>query len=543
MIVLVGFMGAGKSTVGRLFADAVRLPFADSDEMVAARAGRSIPEIFSESGEGLFRLLERDVIGEALERGEGVLALGGGALADPGTRAALARHTAVYLKVSFREAMARMGAGRDRPMLATDPEGLYRNREDLYEAVADRTVDTDILTPEEVVERLINLVVIDLAKGEVDRVAVDTAGGRYEVQVGRGLKDDLAARLPELPGAEKAFVVTHPNLAALAEGPLRSLDEAGFEADVAFVPEGEGSKALDVAGALYDWLARSGAHRADLVVGVGGGVVCDLTGFVASTYARGLAVAYVPTSLLAQVDAAIGGKTGVNLPQGKNLVGTFHQPCAVVCDVDVLAGLPEAELRSGMAEVAKYGFIADPTLLPLIEENALSISAGDPDILQEIVGRSVRVKAGIVAADEREEGVRAHLNYGHTFAHAIEQVAGLGVAGVAGVAGGEEGPIDGGVAGVRHGEAVALGMMSAAYLSAELGRLEAEAVETHRRVLDAVGLPVKAPLGIDELEPAWGLDKKYRQGVRFVLLNEIGVPEAGVEAPREAVARALERMS
>ncbi|MDQ3784154.1 MAG: 3-dehydroquinate synthase [Actinomycetota bacterium] len=535
MIVLVGFMGAGKSTVGRLFADAVRLPFGDSDEMVAARAGRSIPDIFSGPGEGVFRALERAVILKALDRGEGVLALGGGALGDLETRSALARHTAVYLKVSFREAMARVGADQDRPLLVRDPEKLYRDRVDVYEHVADRTVDTDILTPEEVVARLIDLVVIDLAKAEVDRVAVATEGGRYEVQVGRRLKDDLATRLPELPGAEKAFVVTHPSLAGLAEGPLRSLDEAGFEADVAFVPEGEGSKSLDVAGALYEWLARSGAHRADLIVGVGGGVVCDLAGFVASTYARGLPVAYVPTSLLAQVDAAIGGKTGVNLPEGKNLVGTFHQPRAVVCDVDVLAGLPEAELRSGLAEVAKYGFIADPGLLPLIEENGPSILAGDPELLLAIVGRSVRIKADIVAADEREQGVRAHLNYGHTFAHAIERVAGLGGAG-------GEPASHGQAAGVRHGEAVALGMMSAAYLSGELGRLDADAVETHRRVLDAVGLPVKAPFRMDELEPAWQLDKKYRQGVRFVLLNGIGAPEAGVEAPREAVARALERM-
>ena len=537
MIVLVGFMGAGKSTVGRLFADAVRLPFVDSDELVTAEAGRSIPDIFQGAGgEELFRVLERDAILDALARGEGVLAVGGGALADRATRAGLAQHTVIYLKVSFRAAMARVGTDPDRPMLRGDPEGLYLERTGLYEDVADAIIETDALSPEEVVERLIDLVVIDLANAEVDRIAVTTDGGRYEVLVGRGLKDDLATRLPELPGAEKAFVVTHPSLAGLAEGPLRSLDEAGFEADVAFVPEGEASKSLDVAGALYDWLARSEAHRTDLVVAVGGGVVCDLSGFVASTYARGLAVAHVPTSLLAQVDAAVGGKTGVNLPQGKNLVGTFHQPCVVVCDVDVLPGLPEAELRSGMAEVAKYGFIADSGLLALIEENAAAILGGDPDLLQEIVRRSVRIKADVVAADEREQGVRAHLNYGHTFAHAIERVAGLGATG--------EAPGSGGYRdGVRHGEAVALGMMSAAYLSAELGRLDAEAVETHRRVLGAVGLPVEASLDVEELEPAWRLDKKFRRGVRFVVLNGIGAPEAGVEAPREAVVRALERMS
>ena len=536
MIVLIGFMGAGKTTVGRLFAEAVRLPFADSDDLVVARAGRSIPEIFNGPGEDLFRLIERDVIQDALKRGDGVLALGGGALGDPDIHVALTGHTVVYLKVSLREAMARVGGDPDRPMLALDPEALYRDRVQTYDLAADCTVDTDILTPEEVVERLIDMIVVDLAKAEVRRIPVTTDGGRYEVQVGRGLKDDLGRRLPKLPGAEKAFVVTHPSLAALAEAPLRSLDEAGFRTDVAFVPEGEGSKSLEVATALYDWLARSGAHRTDLVVALGGGVVCDLSGFVASTYARGVAVAHVPTSLLAQVDAAIGGKTGVNLPQGKNLVGTFHQPCAVVCDVDTLSSLAPAELRSGLAEVVKYGFIAAPDLLPLVVDNAGPILAGDPDLLQEVVGRSAWIKADIVAADERERGVRAHLNYGHTFAHAIERMAGLGATG------GGHTPASH-LVGIRHGEAVSLGMMAAAHLSAELGRLDAEAVETHRRVLEAVGLPVRASLDVDDLEPAWQLDKKYRQGVRFVLLNAIGAPEAGIEAPREVLARALERMS
>ncbi|MGI8774239.1 MAG: 3-dehydroquinate synthase, partial [Actinomycetota bacterium] len=253
------------------------------------------------------------------------------------------------------------------------------------------------------------------------------------------------------------------------------------------------------------------------------GVVGDLAGFVASTYARGLALVQVPTSLLAQVDASIGGKTAVNLAAGKNLVGTFHQPLAVVADIDTLATLPEEEFVSGMAEVIKYGLIAEPDLLGYVTGNSDALKRRDPAVLQEIVARSAAIKAGIVASDETEQGRRAYLNYGHTFAHAIEHLHGYGA--------------------LRHGEAVALGMMAAASLARELGHLDDDDVRLHRRSLQALGLPVSAPLEVDDLAVAWQRDKKYRDGVRFVLLQRIGSPVAGIEADRDTIRVALERMT
>jgi 3-dehydroquinate synthase len=288
------------------------------------------------------------------------------------------------------------------------------------------------------------------------------------------------------------------------------------------IPEGESSKTAEVAQRLLGWMAERAAHRHDVVVGVGGGVVTDISGFVASTYARGVSVLHVATSLLAQVDAAIGGKTGVNLPQGKNLVGTIHQPIQVICDVTTLDTLPEAELRSGMAEVIKYGLIGDPELLDLVIVRRDDILRRDPQVLEEIVTRSARAKAAVVAADELEHGGRAALNYGHTFGHALEQASGY--------------------TGLRHGEAVALGMMAAAFLAEELGRIDEEAVDRHRRALEAVGLPVSGPIRIEDLEDAWLRDKKYKGGTRFVLLREIGSVETDIKVDRDVVVRALERM-
>jgi 3-dehydroquinate synthetase len=252
-------------------------------------------------------------------------------------------------------------------------------------------------------------------------------------------------------------------------------------------------------------------------------VVTDIAGFVASTFNRGMRVVHVPTSLLGQVDAAVGGKTGVNLAEGKNLVGTFHQPVAVVCDTRALETLPEPELRSGMAEVVKAGLIADPELLEFVTHKAADLMARDERSLLEVVGRSVAIKAAIVSEDEREGGRRAVLNYGHTFAHAIEQTSGY--------------------EGFRHGEAVAVGMMAAAWLARLLDRIDEGGVAAHRRALEAMDLPTTAQLDLDRLEQAWKRDKKYDRGVRFVLLSRIGHAEYGITAPRDAIAGAIAKVS
>lgn len=521
MIVLIGFMGAGKSTVGRLLASTVGLPFIDTDAEIAGRSGTSIPEIFATQGEPAFRALEREVVTDVLAGRDAVVSLGGGALEDPSARAALEWAKVVFLDVDFAVALARAGDTLERPMLARgDPKALYDTRKEIYARLADFSIDTTDRNPQEVAEDILAGLGLQTEGAPIRRLPVSLGERSYDVVVGRDLVPRAAELIPIPPTVEIVGVVTHPELRTIADAVAAALG-ARAQSWVFEVPSGEGSKSVAAAEALYGALADAGVHRGDLLVTVGGGVLCDLTGFVASTFNRGVAVAHVPTTLLAQVDAAIGGKTAVNLSAGKNLVGTFHQPLAVVCDVGVLESLPAAEFRSGLAEVVKHGLIADPGLLDLLQNRTTDILGRDLDLLEEVVARAAAIKARIVGADERERGVRAHLNYGHTFGHAIEHLH---------------------AGGMRHGEAVALGMMAAAYTASELGMLDEDGVATHRRALSAVGLPVTMELDIAALAPLWERDKKYSRGVRFVLLAGLGEPRAGMEVPLEILERALKRM-
>ena len=521
MIALVGFMGAGKTTVGRLLAAKLGLPFHDTDAMVVAASGMEIAQIFEELGEPAFRELEREAAYEALERDESVVSLGGGSLGDPGIVAMLDKADVVYLDVPYGEAVTRVGGDKGRPMLMHDPRGLFRSRRETYKVVADVTVDTSRRDPEEIATELAAR--FGAGSGDdFDRIRVQLADRSYDVVVGTRASGRLAELLPPLPAAEKAFVVTHPSLHQYASPVLAQLRAAALEPIPLFAPEGERCKSLDQVTALYGKLAENQAHRHDVIVTFGGGAISDAGGYVASTFARGMSLVHVPTTLLAQVDASIGGKTAVNLASAKNLVGTIYQPSLVVADVGFISTCPPAEVRSGLAEVIKYGFIADPALLDAVVSDIDAIVAAEPAALARVVARCAAIKAEIVSTDERETGIRAHLNYGHTFAHAIEKVNEF--------------------SGIRHGEAVAVGMMAAAYLSRELGRIDESVVERHRRVLEAAGLPVTAVLDLSELEEAWRLDKKYKKGVRFVLLSGLGRPESGIEAPRHALLRTLERL-
>jgi 3-dehydroquinate synthase/shikimate kinase/3-dehydroquinate synthase len=521
VIALVGFMGAGKTTVGRILAAKLGVPFHDSDAIVVSAAGKEVREIFAEEGEPAFRELEREAVYEALELPEGVVALGAGALGDPGIVGQLEKHDVVHLEVAYGEAMRRIGDDPGRPMLQKDSRVLFKSRSDTYANVADLTVVTNGRDPEEIAIEIAEHFGIGPPDG-FDRVRVQLGERSYDVVVGHGTAGHIGSLLPDLPGAEKAFVVTHPSLHEYASPVLTGLEGAGLEPIVFFVPEGERCKSLDEVSELYDKLAANQAHRHDVVVTFGGGAVSDCAGYVASTFARGMPLVHVPTTLLSQVDASIGGKTAVNLKSGKNLVGTIYQPTLVVTDVGFVATCPPEEIRSGLAEVVKYGFISDPGLLELVRDSMDRILGADPDVLARVVSRCAAIKAEIVSVDETESGVRAHLNYGHTFAHAIEKVNEY--------------------SGIRHGEAVAVGMMAAACLANELGLLDDDAVELHKDVLTAAGLPSTSTLELGELEEAWRLDKKYKNGVRFVLLSGIGRPETGVEAPRPALLRTLERI-
>jgi 3-dehydroquinate synthase len=525
MIVLVGFMGAGKSTVGRILARLAGLPFIDTDALVEAREGRTIEQIFSQDGERGFREVEREVVMETLAGDDAVIALGGGSLVDPQICRQIESATVVHLRVSYGEAMRRLGSETlDRPMLTLrDPRTLAAEREGVYEIVSDLGVETDGRSPRDVA---MDIAVACFGPGiAADRprhIPVLLPRGHYEVVVGRDLIENLPDHLPHLEGIEQIVVMTQPSLERLSTELIASLQGLGH-VSVETLDEGEGAKSLASAEALYEALAARDFHRNDLIVSFGGGVVSDVAGFVASTYARGTRLVHIPTTLLAQVDAAIGGKTGVNLPKAKNMVGTFYQPDGVICDVDLLVSCPVEEVVSGAAEVVKYGLIADPSLLDLVESQAQKLIGGDAPTLIDVVCRSVEIKSEVVARDERDANQRAVLNYGHTLGHAIEQTMGYGA--------------------IRHGEAVAIGMMGAAYVGRALGLTNELVVDRHRRVLMDLGLPVSTDLTLEDLKPALQLDKKYRGGSRFVLLRAIGDPVLGVEVPEDVLEAAIVRLN
>ena len=318
----------------------------------------------------------------------------------------------------------------------------------------------------------------------------------YDVVIGPGAQPALGL---VLAGTARAVVVHAPPLAGLAGGLVETLQTAGVAAEAVVVPDGEAAKTAAVAAGVWEELGRLGLTRSDAVVGVGGGAVTDLAGFVAATWTRGVRVVQVPTSVLGMVDAALGGKTGINTGAGKNLVGAFHPPVAVLADTDVLAGLPEAEFRAGMAEVVKCGFIADGTILDLL--------AADPTgrrDTEELIERAVAVKADAVGQDLFDTGVREHLNYGHTLGHAIERVEDFRW---------------------RHGEAVAVGLVFAAELGVQAGRLSRAEADRHRELLTAMGLPTAYRGDWAALQAVMRVDKKARGAtLRFVVLDGVGRP-------------------
>jgi 3-dehydroquinate synthase len=346
----------------------------------------------------------------------------------------------------------------------------------------------------------------------------------YHVWVAPGLLDHLDQYLPETLRARRAAVVTTADVERHYAPPVAAaLSTAGMQVHRHAVPDGELAKSLTVLGELYDWLASIPLSRDDVVIALGGGVVTDLAGFLAATWHRGVAVVQLPTTLLAQVDAAIGGKTGINLPAGKNLVGAFHQPSAVVADTATLATLPLRELRAGLAEVIKCGFIRDPQILDLVEQDPRGALDPASTLLGDLVRRSVTVKARIVAADTHEHGERALLNYGHTFAHALETLTGYRR--------------------YRHGEAVALGMRFAALVAELAGTAQPGLAERTTRLLAGVGLPTTC-VALDA-EAVWTVmarDKKVRGGIRMVLCDRPGSAHLVDAPPQHMLACALEQL-
>ncbi|HEX6454563.1 MAG TPA: 3-dehydroquinate synthase [Trebonia sp.] len=344
----------------------------------------------------------------------------------------------------------------------------------------------------------------------------------YEVVVGTGV-------LPELPSlvgkkAETVAVIHAAGLGAIARQACDALAAAGFAVRATEVPDGEAAKRIDVAARLWSWLAEQRITRSDCVVGIGGGAATDLAGFAAATWLRGVSVVLVPTTVLGMVDAAVGGKTAIDIPEGKNLVGAFHPPAAVLCDMTVLSTLPRPDYVAGLAEVIKAGFIADGTILDLVRADPAGAGSPSGEHARELIERGIRVKARVVSADLRESGLREILNYGHTLGHAIERVEAYEF---------------------RHGDAVAIGSVFAAEVARLSGRLTAADVDAHRSILTSVGLPASYAGGSwPELRAAMSLDKKSRGSrLRMVVLEGMGNPVIFDAPPEELLKQAYQAVS
>ena len=355
-------------------------------------------------------------------------------------------------------------------------------------------------------------------------VKVPLGDRSYSIQIGNGLLPSLGVRCRQFGLARRCAVISDTRVAPLyAEMALRALRESGFEPALITVPAGETAKSLKNVHACYDQLAVQRLERKSFIVALGGGVVGDLAGFVAATYLRGLPYVQVPTTLLAQVDSSVGGKVGVNLKAGKNLVGAFHQPRLVLADLDTLATLPLREFRAGLAEVIKYGIIYDARLFARLERDLKGLLQREPKTLAAVVARCCEIKAEVVGQDEKESGLRAILNFGHTIGHGLEAISAYGK--------------------FLHGEAIAVGQVAAARLSRELLGLTDREVERIRRLFEAAGLPTQValrPAQMQSLLAALRLDKKVSGGeVKFVLARRLGEVRFGQAVPETMIRSTL----
>ncbi len=529
-------MGAGKTTIGRILARKLGKRFIDSDHEIEARTGASIPWIFEIEGEQSFRRREQDVIRDLTAQDGIVLATGGGAVLSAENRANLKAHgTVIYLRANVASILVRTSHDKNRPLLQTaDPrkkiEELSAQREPLYMEIADLVIDTGrpnvqsmvhtILTQLEALDRQGGGEPREMIESSSIRLNVDLGERSYPIDIGPTVLKD-AQGLAKYVSSRKVAIVTNTTVAPLylerIAAPLRA---AGREVIPVILPDGEEFKNWDSLMQVFDALLANKCDRKTTMIALGGGVIGDLTGYAAASYMRGVPFIQVPTTLLSQVDSSVGGKTGINHPLGKNMIGAFYQPRAVLADTSTLATLPERELSAGLAEVIKHGAIIDAVFFDWIEQNIARLRAREPAALAHAISRSCEIKADVVRQDEREGGLRAILNFGHTFGHAIEAGLGYGA--------------------WLHGEAVGCGMVMAADLSQRMGFIDAATVARVRALVAAAGLPTVAPdLGTERWLELMEVDKKNEGGaIKFILLKPLGSPSI-TNAPAELLLATL----
>lgn len=529
-IFLVGLMGSGKTTVGRALAKKLNKRFIDTDHEIEARTGVSIPVIFEIEGEASFRQREADVIRDLTEQENIVLATGGGAVLNADSRKYLhERGIVIYLRAGINSILQRTRHDKNRPLLRTaDPrkklEELESQRAPLYQEVAHVSIETGRpnvqFLVQSVLEKLAQEKLLDIPEALLSHsktnmsdqstastttlLNVDLGERSYPIAIGTSLLSDSQFLQSKIKG-KKTVIVTNTVVAPLYLATLEAaLRAAGKEVLSVVLPDGEEQKNWTSLMLIFDALLEHKCDRKITLLALGGGVIGDMTGFAASAYMRGVPFVQIPTTLLSQVDSSVGGKTGINHPLGKNMIGAFYQPEAVIADIGSLQSLPDNELSAGLAEVIKHGAIIDPVFFDWIEANMAALRAKDPKALTHAILRSCEIKADIVRQDEREGGLRAILNFGHTFGHAIESGLGYGK--------------------WLHGEAVGCGMVMAADLSCRLGYIDYVTKTRIKQVVEAAGLPGVAPdLGEERWLELMEVDKKNEGGkIKFILLNPLG---------------------
>lgn len=529
-IVITGFMGTGKSEVGRALANRLNRPFVDMDEEIEQEDGRSIAEIFDQDGEEAFRQLETSLCERLSEQDNLVIATGGGTLIDARNREIMARSgTIICLTCSVDTILKRLRSfsGDDqvgkRPLIATeDPraelERLLSLRSAHYASIQWQ-VSTDGQSVEEIVDRILEIT-------SITAMPVRHPDGEYNVLIGNHLLDQVGGVL-RMVGAQdtsRVAIVTNEVVEKIhARRVETSLAASGYDCFTCVIPDGEENKTPETVSGLYERFLLEKLDRKGTVISLGGGVTGDVAGFAAASFMRGVRFVQVPTTLLAMVDASVGGKTGVNLPQGKNLVGAFHQPAAVVIDPVTLSTLPGEEIVSGTSEVVKHAIISDPELFSNLESGSVDLGSWWVEEGKDRLARAVRVKIDVVERDPLETGERAVLNLGHTVGHALETITGHSL---------------------HHGEAVAVGLVAAARISAEMGLTTESTVERVENTLGRLGLPVRyPPVDVDALMEVIGRDKKKGGKVmRWILIRDIGKVEIRDDVPANMVRSVLKSL-
>ncbi len=519
-IFLTGLPGSGKTTIGHRTADLLGWSFVDTDDVIAERMGMPTGQVLVEYGEKRFRQLESEALHELADGVRVVIATGGGMVIAEANRKFMRENgLTVYLQAFVDTSWRRMqetSVQIARPLVAGDNgrqrlQDLYTARRKWYEE-ADIQINTEEGTQNELARRLISLA---LARGylflpflprEVIKFHIGNVSSQVIVEWG-GLPH-LGDALHALEFSERLFVITDSQVGALYTQSVQTLlEQAGFQPHIFTIPAGEASKSFKYFQQIVDWLVEHRAERKEAIVALGGGVVGDLAGFIASCYLRGVPFVQIPTTLLGQVDSALGGKTGFNHALGKNLIGSYYQPKLIYVDPAFILTLPERIYSEGWVEIAKYAMTLDDKLFTLLEENLDTLHLRDPALLTSVVVRAIRMKMDIVQSDELDFGLRNILNYGHTFGHALEATTDYGV--------------------WLHGEAISIGMEVAARVAVACGKLSPGEAARQTRLLQALELPIRSPgTDVDAILNTMQRDKKVRSGrMRWVLPTRIGHAE------------------